>query len=60
MVLIVFAIAVMVLADMAAGWTPKPRPRHTAVKSPGVQFFARSAQTTTAPIVILPDGRPVR
>lgn len=54
----VLAVAVMVLVDLAAAWTPKPRPRHAAVKSPGVQFFARSAQTTTAPIVI--HGRTVR
>lgn len=48
MVLIVLAIAAMVLADMAAGWTPKPRPRHASVKSPGAQYWVRSTQADTA------------
>lgn len=56
MVLVVALIAVMVLLDGIAAAPVRPKPRHR--KTPGGQYWVRSTQTRTAPIVIL--GRSVR
>jgi hypothetical protein len=46
MVLIVAAITVVVLAGVIAAWPKRRR------QSPGVQYWACSVQTDTAPILI--------
>lgn len=56
MVAVLLAVAVMVILDTLAAWPPRPKHR----QSPGAQYWVRSTQTSTAPIVILADGRAAR